>query len=97
MPPWLRSHPSGSLVDLHIVPGSSKNEIVGTHGDRLKIKIKAPPEDGEANIEILNFLSERLQLNKQSLEIIKGLSSRQKTIHINLECMKVLTLLGTWP
>lgn len=77
---FLRQTPSGVLIDLHVQPQASRTEIVGLHGDRLKLRVKAPPIDGAANQEVIRFLAEQLSCPRQHLEIIKGQSGRQKTI-----------------
>jgi uncharacterized protein (TIGR00251 family) len=43
-------------------PGALKNEVIGMQEGRLKIKIKAPPNDGGENKEILEFLFQKLKI-----------------------------------
>lgn len=62
------------------VPRSSKNQIVGSHGDALKVKLKAPPVDGAANKMCISFLAKTFRIPKTDLEIIAGQSSRQKQV-----------------
>ncbi len=72
---------SGSLeFKVLAVPRSSKNQIVGRHGDALKVKLKAPPVDGAANKMCVSFLAKTFQMPKTDLEIISGQSSRQKQV-----------------
>lgn len=68
---------------LHIQPGAKNTEFAGTHGERLKIRIKAPPADGKANAEIIRFLAEQFSVAKSQIEIISGELGRQKTLQIN--------------
>jgi uncharacterized protein YggU (UPF0235/DUF167 family) len=51
----------GRLI-LKVVPGSSREEIVGWLGDSLKVKVKAPPETGRANEAVIALLADRLGL-----------------------------------
>ncbi|MBW2987117.1 DUF167 domain-containing protein [Candidatus Woesearchaeota archaeon] len=66
-------------LQIHIIPNSDKNEIIGWDDKKkeLRIKINAPPEKNKANAELLKFLKKNL---KHKVEIIKGLKSRTKTI-----------------
>tara|TARA_R110002124_G_scaffold9535_6_gene48863 strand:+ start:6809 stop:7081 length:273 start_codon:yes stop_codon:yes gene_type:complete len=70
-------------LEAKVVPGSSRTEIVGWLGNLLKIKVAAPPEKGKANQAVIELLSERLQLNEESIAIVHGSSSQRKVIEIN--------------
>jgi hypothetical protein len=67
---------------VHVVPGASRTEVAGLHGDRLKIKVAAPPEKGAANEALLAFLAKRLGLPRKSLQLAGGAGSRAKTVAI---------------
>jgi uncharacterized protein (TIGR00251 family) len=67
---------------LHIQPGAKQSAFAGLHGERLKIRIKAPPVDGKANAELLRFIAEEFSLAKSQITIISGELGRQKTIKI---------------
>lgn len=86
---WLKVHPKGCTLSLYIQPGASRSEVSGLHGDRLKIKIKAPPVDGEANVALIEFISETLEIPKRSVHLIQGETSRQKTILVEIAEEKV--------
>jgi uncharacterized protein (TIGR00251 family) len=80
--PFLSETTGGIRLALHIQPNSAKNEVVGIHQDRLKIKIRAVPTDGRANAEVILFLSEVFEVPKSSVEIISGNSGRNKFVAI---------------
>jgi len=68
---------------LKITPNSSKNEIIEElSDDTLKIRLKAPPVEGKANEELIKFLSTVWKIPKTRIKIIKGLTSKNKTIKI---------------
>lgn len=71
------------LVDLHVQPGARVTEVAGEHGGRLKLKISAPPVDNKANAFLLAWLAARLDLPKSAVELLRGQSSRQKTVAIH--------------
>ena len=70
----------GIVLHIKVIPRASKNEVVGIMGDRLKIKIKAPPVDGEANAEIIKFFSKLLGIPKKQIKILRGLNASSKDI-----------------
>ena len=69
----------GILVNLKIVPNSSKNDIVPEE-EFIKVKIMAQPIEGKANKALIEFLSKRFKLPKTSIEIIKGETTKEKTL-----------------
>jgi uncharacterized protein (TIGR00251 family) len=76
----IRKNPQGIMFKVFVQPRSSRNRIVGLHGDSLKLKLTAPPVDGAANKMCVKFLAKRLAVSPSSLEIISGHNSRRKTI-----------------
>lgn len=96
MPP-LRIHQSGPDVLLWIkaVPGASRDQISGVLGDRLKIRIAAPPEDGKANEAICRLLAEQLGIKVKQVSIETGHSNAEKTVRIvGVTAAQVLSALG---
>lgn len=57
LPIWLTADGEFSLIAVWVVPGSSKNEVVGVYGDRLKVRVTAAPERGEANQAVIEVIS----------------------------------------
>jgi len=90
---WLKSHAQGSTLLLYVQPGASKTTIAGEHGGRLKLKISAPPRDGEANQAVIEFMAEILGVAKAKVHFIRGESSRQKDILVELPPEKIFILL----
>ena len=77
---WLRAGNGRITLSLHIQPGAKKTEVVGLHGDALKIRLAAPPVDGKANAALLAFVAERLGLPKSDVSLKSGQSSRRKVL-----------------
>ena len=69
----------GILFSIKISPNASKNEIIKTN-DGLKVKITAQPIDGKANKALIEFLSKQLKIAKSNFEIVKGQTSKEKTV-----------------
>lgn len=75
----------GDTISLavHIQPNSSRNQINGIHGDRLKIRITARPVDGKANAALIAFVAELFSTPKSAVSINSGHNSRAKNLLIN--------------
>jgi len=69
-------------LNLKVVPGSSRNQIVGWLGDALKIKVTAPPEKGKANEAVVELLSVKLGISTDDIMVVSGHSSPSKVIAI---------------
>jgi uncharacterized protein (TIGR00251 family) len=74
---------SGEVVlDLHVQPGAKRTEVAGTHGDRLKIRLAAPPVDGAANDELVRFLAEAFGVPRRNVTIVTGATARRKRVRV---------------
>jgi hypothetical protein len=73
----LEAHRNGTLLTVWVVPAAKRTEILGPHGDALKIRVAAPPEAGRANRELVRLL-ERMTNSKVTLQ--RGATSRRKTV-----------------
>lgn len=71
----------GLIIRLKISPNASKNEIIRS-SDGIKIKITAQPIDGKANKCLVEFISKKYKIPKSSIEIVRGETSKEKTILI---------------
>jgi len=80
---WLVAAGDGVTLRLHIQPGAKKTEVVGLHGEALKIRLAAPPVDGKANACLLAFLADRFGVAKSAVSLLSGDSSRAKRVHIS--------------
>ena len=69
----------GILASIKIVPNSSKNDII-LEEEFVKIKITALPIEGKANKALIEFLSKKFKLPKTSIEIVKGETTKEKTL-----------------
>jgi len=70
------------IIKIKIVPGSSKNKIIGAYNDALKITIAAPPVEGKANKKCIAYLAKYFDIAKSKIEIISGKNSKNKLIKI---------------
>jgi uncharacterized protein (TIGR00251 family) len=92
---WLHADDEGVVLRLHIQPGAKKTEVVGLHGEALKIRLAAPPVDGKANACLIAFLADQLGVAKAAVSLLSGDSSRAKRVRISgAEPSKVRGSLG---
>ena len=70
-------------ISLRVQPNATRSEVVGFTEGVLQMKVAAPPVKGKANKELIAFLSQVLDVDKGSLAIVKGHTSRNKVIAIN--------------
>ena len=71
--------PEGLLVHIKIVPNSSKNDII-LEDEFVKVKITAQPIENKANKALVEYLSKNFKVPKTSIEIVKGNTSKEKTL-----------------
>lgn len=70
------------MIDVRVQPRASRSEIAGTHGERLRIRLQAPPVDGRANAALVEFLAEIFDVPRAGVTIEHGLSGRDKRVRI---------------
>ena len=70
----------GIVFKIYVQPRASRNAVAGIHGDALKLRITAPPIDGEANKMCIQYLAKTLGMSKSSLEIVSGHTGRRKQV-----------------
>ena len=83
LPAWLKPQPDGALLAVKLQPRASKNEIIGALGDELRIKVTAPPVDAAANEALIRLLAETLGCPRSKVELLRGHTSRHKTIKLH--------------
>ena len=67
------------------VTPNSKIEQVSREGDKYLIRVKEPPKEGKANRAVIKLLAEYFKVPQQSVRIISGIGSKNKTIGIYSE------------
>jgi uncharacterized protein (TIGR00251 family) len=81
--PWLHRRDDGSLeLEVLVQPRASRDEVVGVHDGRLKVRLAAPPVDGEANAALLGFVARALGLPRAQVTLVRGQTARRKTVRV---------------
>lgn len=70
------------ILQCQLQPKAANDEIAGLLGDRLKVRITAPPVDGKANVHLLKWLSKLFKVPRSDIVILQGELGRQKTLLI---------------
>jgi uncharacterized protein YggU (UPF0235/DUF167 family) len=70
----------GAAFAVHVVPKCFKNEVVGKHGDALKVRLTSTSVSGLANDTLLDFLATKLSVDRDCLEVAAGLASAEKMV-----------------
>lgn len=75
----------GLLVNIRLTPNAKCDEILGLYTSPegqsyLKINVRAIPENGHANVSLISFIASELRFPKKNIFLIKGESSRLKTL-----------------
>jgi uncharacterized protein (TIGR00251 family) len=83
VPSYIRPHAKGVYLHLKVQPRASRNEIAEPIGDELKVKVTAPPVDAAANQAVIDLLAKTLGISRGAVQIVRGQTSRHKTIYID--------------
>lgn len=75
MSSWIR-------IEVYVQPRAGKTELAGVHDGRPKIRLAAPPVDGEANAALVEFVARRLNIPKSRVRVVGGLTSRRKVLEV---------------
>ena len=68
---------------LRVVPNARRNEVVGIHGDAIKVKVAAPALDGRANEELIEFIADSLRVSRRGVRLVQGAKSRDKVLEFD--------------
>jgi uncharacterized protein (TIGR00251 family) len=79
---WYSWKDGDLFLDIHVQPGASRDRLDGIHGERLKIRITAPPVDGRANAHLLRYLAGVFAVPRRQVTLTAGESGRRKRIRI---------------
>ena len=65
---------------------AKENKVAGLHGDKIKLKINAPPVDNKANQQIIDYIAKEFSVKQADVRLISGLRHRDKQIFIKHPC-----------
>jgi uncharacterized protein (TIGR00251 family) len=79
----IAEHEGTIRFPVRVQPRASRSEIVGLHGDALKVRISAPPVDGAANAALVELLAAALGVPRRSVRVVSGATSRGKIVEVD--------------
>lgn len=79
---WRREDGTALVLTLHVQPGAGRTEVVGRHGDALKLRVASPPQEGRANAALLRHLADIFGVPLAQVSLLRGETSRRKTVRI---------------
>ena len=79
---------------LRVRPGSREDRIDGIHDGALRVSVTAPAERGKANESVIALLAKALGVRKDAIAISSGVTSRSKTVVVDLDLATVRARLG---
>lgn len=83
LPVYASMSPDGAvLIRVKVVPSATRDQLAGVLGDRLKVRVKAPPEDGKANDAVRKLLASRLSIPFNAVELVLGAQSPLKSFRL---------------
>ena len=84
-------------MHVKVVPGAKRTRLAGVLGDRLKLQVAAPPEDGKANAAVIALLAETLGIDRSRVELLSGASNPRKTFRVGVAPEVASRALGNKP
>jgi uncharacterized protein (TIGR00251 family) len=66
-----------------VQPRAGRSEVVGRHGDAVKIRLAAPPVDNAANEELVRFIADTLGVPRARVAVARGAAGRRKLVAID--------------
>ncbi len=72
------------MLMVAVQPGARRTGADGLHDGALKLRLLAPPVEGQANAALIAWLADQLGLPKRAVRVARGASSRRKAIEIDL-------------
>jgi uncharacterized protein (TIGR00251 family) len=83
MSPAIRRDGADLLVEVRVQPRAAKTEFAGLLGDRLRIRLNAPPVDGRANAALIEFVADVCDVARSRVTLEKGATGRDKRLRLH--------------
>lgn len=74
--------PGGTRFRVRVQPRASQTALAGAFDGALRVRVAAPPVDGEANDVLTRFLAKRLDCSRAAVRIVAGFTGRMKVVEV---------------
>lgn len=92
---YIKEEAAGVVFKVRVQPRAAANKLVGLHEDALKIRLTAPPVEGEANEACRAFIADLLSVPRSQVKIASGATERNKIIKVTgVDIEKALKAFG---
>lgn len=75
--------PDSAVFVVRVTPRAGRDEVVGWRGEELRVRLRAPPVEGQANEALRRLLASKLDIAPSSIELITGATGRTKRLRVN--------------
>jgi len=93
--PCLSTRDEGTLLRVAVVPNARRTGADGLHDGALRVRLVAPPVEGQANALLVEWLARELGLPRRAVRVARGPASRRKTVEIDAPPADVERWLGS--
>lgn len=92
--PCLSARGEDSLLRVAVVPNARRTGTDGLHDGALRVRLAAPPVEGQANARLLAWLADELGCAKRAVRLQRGEAARRKAVEIDLPVAAVAAWLA---
>lgn len=78
--PQDRANDNSCMIDVQVVPRSSRIHIEPVGELQYKIKLTCPPVDGSANKQLIQILADQMSVPQRQVKIVRGETARRKQV-----------------
>jgi uncharacterized protein (TIGR00251 family) len=89
-------HRNVLCIDVYVQPNARRTEAVGRYDRSLKVRVAAPPQEQRANVLLIEFLGEKLEVPASRIAITRGATGRRKTVEVAAPGAAALQAIEDW-
>ena len=78
----IRATSDGVRIQVRVQPRASRTEVMGLHGEAIKIRLAAPPVDGAANRALIQLVASTLHVPRSAVTVKAGHAARRKVVDV---------------